>query len=389
MRPLTFLTLSTTDWDAHQFGSRQAIAASLARRGHRVFFVEVPRALHSFISDPAGTVRALRRVGTKREVQKNLFVYTPRPVLPVYYHPWTNGLNQRLLRRDLRRALERLNWVADVLWTYWPNTSSLVGGFGEQISVYHCIDDFKAVSYPLVRDGVLATMEAELCRRVDLVLAGSPGLRDDKLRFNSRTELLASGVDQAFLAAGTAVEPDPSIAMLPAPRVGFVGTIDDRIDAELVAASARALSQATFVLIGPVKRHRFSTTALAGLPNVRLLGPRPHGQIPAALAAFDVAIIPYRRNAFTESLSPAKLYEYLAAGIPTVTIDLPFAQPLRSHLRIAKDTEDFIAALRDLIDCPPAAESRRRWRAAARKNSWEQRVDTIEALLLERLNEVR
>ena len=55
MRRQTFLFLSTTDWDAPQFGSRQQIALQLARRGHRVLFVEIPRALHGQIS--AGLIR--------------------------------------------------------------------------------------------------------------------------------------------------------------------------------------------------------------------------------------------------------------------------------------------------------------------------------------------
>jgi len=154
MRQLTFLTLSTTDWDAPQFGSRQAVARCLAARGHRILFVEVPRAVHSLISDPAGTARSMRRVGRCRPIAERLVAYTPRPVLPVYYHPWTNALNQRLLRRDLRRVLNRLGWQPDVLWTYWPNSGALRGNFGERMAVYHCIDDFTAVSYPLVRPGV-------------------------------------------------------------------------------------------------------------------------------------------------------------------------------------------------------------------------------------------
>jgi glycosyltransferase involved in cell wall biosynthesis len=387
MRRLTFLTLSTTDWDAPQFGSRQAIAGSLSRRGHRVLFVDVPRALHSFISDSAGTMRALRRAGTMRAIQTNLCVYTPRPVLPIYYHPWTNALNQRLLRRDLRRALGELGWQPDVLWTYWPNTAPLVGSFGEQVSLYHCIDDFKAVTYPLVRHGVLEKMEADLCRRVDLVLASTSTLREDKRRFNARAELLASGVDEAFLASGTATEPDPSVLAFPAPRVGFIGTLDDRVDAELLAACAREIPNATFVLIGPIKRHRFSTAALAGLPNVHMLGPRAHERVPAALAAFDVAIIPYRDSVFTRSLSPAKLYEYLGSGTPALTTDLPFAQQEREHLRIARGPDDFISALRELIARPPPEEVRRRWRTVAAENSWEHRVDTIEALLARQLKE--
>jgi glycosyltransferase involved in cell wall biosynthesis len=387
MRPLNFLILSTTDWDAPQFGSRQAIARSLARRGHEVFFVEVPRALHSLISDPGGVSRALRRRGTHRVVEDRLIAYTPRAVLPVYYHPWSSTLNLRLLRRDIRRVLGALRWQPDVLWTYWPNTAALGGSFGDRFLVYHCIDDFAAVTYPLVRPGIIAGMEADLCRRADLVLASTEQLAKRAAAFGARAAVhLPTGVDIDAFDPARVLAGDAEVLSQPAPRAGFVGTLDDRIDVDLVVECARQLPQMTFVFVGPVKRHRLSIAALARLANVRLLAPRPHDDMPAVLAAFDAAILPYRRTAFTENLAPAKLYEYLAMGTPTVSTDLPFVRRAAAHVRIVDDGAAMAAALREIVEQPPRAPERDRWRAAAARNSWELRVDQIEALLEERFD---
>jgi glycosyltransferase involved in cell wall biosynthesis len=385
MRPLSFLILSTTDWDAPQFGSRQAVARSLARRGHSILFVEVPRALHSLISDPAGVGRALRRCGTHRLIEDRLLAYTPRPILPVYYHPWSSALNQRLLRRDLRRTLARLRWQPDVLWTYWPNTAGLCGSFGEHLVVYHCIDDFAAVTYPLVRRGAIAAMEADLCRRADLVLASTERLTERAAELNARAVQIPTGVDLDAFDPARVLAADGEVLSLPAPRVGFVGTLDDRLDVEMLVDCARQLPHVTFVLVGPVKRHRQSIASLAGLGNIRLLAPRPHDAVPAVIAAFDAAIIPYRRTAFTENLAPAKLYEYLAMGKPTVSTDLPFVRRAAEHVRIVSDAAAMAAALREIIEHPPRADERDRWRAAAARNGWERRVDGIEALLEEGL----
>ena len=68
----SFIFISTTDWDAPQFGSRQQIAQLLARRGHQILFVEVPRALHSLVSAPAETRRALARMGRLRVIEQGL-----------------------------------------------------------------------------------------------------------------------------------------------------------------------------------------------------------------------------------------------------------------------------------------------------------------------------
>jgi len=287
----TFLMLSTTDWDAPQFGSRQQIARQLVCKGHRVLYVEVSRALHSFISNPEGTRRAISRMGRIRNKSDGLLIYTPPPVLPVYYNPVVNALNQPLLLIYLRRTLKRLAWHIDVFWTYWPNTGYLVHRLGERVAVYHSIDDFAAAGYPLTPDGAIARMDADQCRKVDIVFTRTAGLAEAKRRFNANTHLLPGGVDvERFALESIPVVPS-NIAALPVPRVGLVGTIDDRVDVPLLVHCAKGLPQVSFIFVGPISRHRVRVEALECLPNVHFLPPCPHSMVPAYVAAFDVCLI--------------------------------------------------------------------------------------------------
>jgi glycosyltransferase involved in cell wall biosynthesis len=394
MPPLTFLWLSTTDWDAPQFGSRQQLAQRLAGRGHRVLFVEVPRSLHSFISDPVGTRRALRRLGQVREEMNRrereerreeeggrLCIYTPRPVLPIYYHPVTNNLNQRLLTADLRRTLSKLGWKVDVWWTYWPNTAAQVGRFGERLAVYHCIDDFTAVSYPLTPPGAIGRMEAALCRQANLIFTRTEGLAAVKKELNPNTQVLPGGVDTAHFDPAAVSQVSADVAALPRPRVGFLGTIDDRLDVALLAACAQALPEVAFVLAGPIKHHLVELNQLRALANVHFLPARPHSQVPATIAGFDIGLIPYQRTPYTEGLSPIKLYEYLAMGKPVVATDLPYLRRESEQITIARTTADFIAALRQRLAQPATATEQAQWRATAEANSWDRQVDEIENYL--------
>lgn len=396
MRPQTFVWLSTTDWDAPQFGSRQQLAKRMAERGHQVLFVEVARSLHSFVSDPVGTRRAMGRFGRVRKEEGRfnartqgreererggLYVYTPRPVLPVYYHPVTNYLNQRLLAVDLGQVVRRLGWQLDVLWTYWPNSGGLVGRLGERLAVYHCIDDFTAVSYPLTPAGAIGRMEAELCRKVNLIFARTEGLAAAKRALNPRTYLLPGGVDTAQFDPATMTEVAADVAVLPRPRVGFLGTLDDRVDVALLAACAQRLPEVAFVLAGPVKQHLIELSGLQGLANVYFLPSRPPGEVPATIAGFDVGLIPYRRNQYTEGLSPLKLYEYLAMGIPVVATDLPYLRREVEHITIAGTATEFTAAIRQRLGQGVTAEEKRKWREAAEANSWDKQVDEIEDVM--------
>ena len=381
----TFVWLSTTDWDAPQFGSRQQLALGLARRGHRVLFVDVPRALHSLISDPAGTRRALGRLGKLRPEEAGLRVYTPLPVFPVYYHPIANALNQRLLLRDIRRTLRRQGWQPDVFWTYWPNSAHLAGRLGERLAVYHCIDDLTAVRYPLVSRDRIGRMEAALCRRVQLVFARTEELAGRLENVNASTFYLPGGVDAMLFDPARVTAPSADVAALPRPRVGFVGTLDDRLDVHALAHLASALPDVSILLAGPVKRHLVDLRPLQQYPNVRLLPARPHAAVPAVIAGLDVCLIPYRINCYTRGLSPLKSYEYLAMGKPVVGADLPYLRREAAHIHLASVPEEYVAHVRQRLTHPPSPEERARWAAVAGSYSWDCQVDEVERRLAEYL----
>jgi len=83
-----------------------------------------------------------------------------------------------------------------------------------------------------------------------------------------------------------------------------------------------------------------------------------HGEIPAHLAAFDIAVVPHS-NAYR---SPIKLFEYLAAGRPVVA---PGTEPIRSVIKSGthallfetNDPHGLQTALTALINDPELRES--------------------------------
>ena len=61
-------------------------------------------------------------------------------------------------------------------------------------------------------------------------------------------------------------------------------------------------------------------------------GPVPQHEVPAYLAAIDVGVTPYRDTAFNRASFPLKTLEYLGAGRPVVSSDLPATRWLRDDL---------------------------------------------------------
>jgi UDP-galactopyranose mutase len=261
----------------------------------------------------------------------------------------------------------------------------MVGQLGEALAVYHCIDDFTAVRYPLTGPTTIAEMEAELCRRVDLVLTRTAELAAAKRAFNPATHYLPGGVEPALFDPAREYALPPALAQVPPPRAGFLGTLDDRIDTALLAAAAQALPEVSFVLVGPRKGHLIDLKALEARPNIHFAPACPHDQAPATMVAFDVCLIPYRVNRYTQGLSPLKLYEYLAMGKPVVATDLPYLRREADKIALVQGADEFVAAVSAALAAPGDEATRAQRRAAATAFSWDAQVEKIESLLADAL----
>ena len=97
--------------------------------------------------------------------------------------------------------------------------------------------------------------------------------------------------------------------------------VKPQLDWPLLDRLTAARPDWSFVFVGPVQREATTLAAVAELgrrANVHFLGFKP----PEALAAypqhFDVCVMPYRFNHYTNQIYPLKLHEYLASGQPTV-----------------------------------------------------------------------
>jgi UDP-galactopyranose mutase len=163
-----------------------------------------------------------------------------------------------------------------------------------------------------------AECEAELLAHVDLVFTGGPSLYEAKADRHPHVHLFPSSVDVEHFARARRPQADPvDQAQIPRPRLGFVGTIDERLDRELLDGLAAARPDWQFVMIGPVIK--IERASLPRRPNIWYLDGKPYKELPSYLAGWDVALIPFALNRATRFISPTKTPEYLAAGRPVVS----------------------------------------------------------------------
>jgi len=171
-----------------------------------------------------------------------------------------------------------------------------------------------------------------------------------------------SGVDVEHFERARTAEPHPALAPYRGgPVFGYVGVIDERIDLELVDALAGAYPDATVAMVGPLAK--IEPSVLPRRANIAYLGQREYAELPAMLAGFDVALMPFALNEHTASISPTKTLEYLAAGLPVVSTAV--ADVVADHaevVHVARSRDEFLA----LVERARRPDEMRAQRAAAK-----------------------
>ncbi|MBX3192400.1 MAG: glycosyltransferase [Labilithrix sp.] len=296
-------------------------------RERRVFFVE----------EPAFDARS-PRLDVERKAD-GLHVAVP------HLAPGTLPEEAERLQRALVEGLAvRANVREPLFWFYTPAALDVVRDLRAGFVVYDCVDaPCRFGPEPLAR-----AREQALLARADVVFTAGRGLHEAKRVEHPEVHLLPHGVDAAHFGWERARDLDPLDQRdLPHPRLGYFGAIDDRIDFALLRALATARRDCSIVMIGPTSR--IDPATLPRLPNLHYLGQKRYEELPAYIAAWDVAILPYAHGDATRLSAPTKTLEYLAAGKPVVATSIrdvvhPFGE--RGLVRIADDAPTFAAAVR-------------------------------------------
>jgi len=167
---------------------------------------------------------------------------------------------------------------------------------------------------------------------------------------------------------------------LPGPRLLYVGTLDERIDVAAVRALAAARPDSSIVLVGPGGESG-PLAALGSLANVHPRPPVGREELIGLVRAADAGLIPHVRDEQTEAMSPLKLYEYLAAGLPVAATDLPGTSSVSpGRVALAAGAGDFAAAATAALARGRAGEAARLEFLAA--NSWSRRFEDLLDLAL-------
>jgi UDP-galactopyranose mutase len=303
-----------------------------------------------------------------------------RPRVP---HGWDEAAREQALARLLDELLAVHGGGRPVLWFYTPAMYGFARHVDAAAVIYDCMDELANFKFAAPQ---LKIMETALIARADVVFTGGYSLYEAKRHLHDNIHPFPSSVDTRHFRAARLPMPEPADqAGIAGPKLGYYGVIDERLDLALIADLARARPDWSIVLIGPVAK-----IAAADLPrakNIHYLGQKAYADLPAYLAGWDVALMPFAQNEATRFISPTKTPEYLASGRPVV--GTPITDVVRHYgdvpgVFLAAGAAGFIAACEAALEL---AASDSDWRddvdAVLAGSSWDDTAGRMQALVEE------
>ncbi|MEA2064526.1 MAG: ElyC/SanA/YdcF family protein [Gemmatimonadota bacterium] len=391
------ICFSSIDWDFNWQG-HQEIMRTLASGGNRVIFIENTGVRTPRLRDYN---RLLRRIhnwwaGFKgiRQVEKNLFVFSPI-VLPFPYSRLARRINRWLILRVLNPWCRSTRFASPLAWTFLPSplTREVIERLPAKLLIYYCIDSFEHSSLGAAR---IREHESRMIKRADLVFVTSELLRKHCLEHNQEVYKFPFTVDfEPFDRVRTAPFPElpDDMAGIEKPVVGYVGGLHRWVDQDLLVELATMMPECSFVFVGPEQEE---VGRLRSLPNVHLLGGKPHCRLPFYLRHFDVGLIPYLKTDYTDNVYPTKLNEYMAMGLPVVSTAISeiqwFDREEPDLVDVCTGAGQMAGAIRRRLaetGQPGSEQIRSRRVDLARRNSWPVRIEKMSELICERISQVR
>jgi teichuronic acid biosynthesis glycosyltransferase TuaH len=237
--------------------------------------------------------------------------------------------------RSLRKTITT---GCDTLWINDPTTGAFLTPHPR--AAYDVTDDWRTADLIDREQRRLVAAEDKLTRQARVIVCSEVLRERWHQRYAVDAVIVRNAVDVCSIHKAT-----PRILGNGGPHIGYVGTLhDERLDVELVLATADRINGGTVHLVGPNSLSDSTRASLTSHPKVILHGSVPTSEVPSWLMAFDVLIAPHRVNQFTLSLDAIKSYEYLATDKPIVATPTSGFQELEAA-GLVVTSEEFATAV--------------------------------------------
>jgi GT2 family glycosyltransferase/glycosyltransferase involved in cell wall biosynthesis len=354
-----YIIWGVIDWHfRHQ--RPQQLARTIAESGRRVFYIS-----SDFRDDTRAGFDIEQLDAGGRLFQVKLYLKKPPTI---YFVAPTNEVI-----RQLRASIGRLlDWaavcsvVSFVQHSFWYDIARVMP---DSRLIYDCIDHHEGFGN---NSNAIISLEHQLFEKADLTVTTSGWLDQLASKYSRQRILIRNACDfEHFSHKPQTIYEDSKRRRI----IGYYGAIANWFDQDLVEAVAIHFSDCCLLLVGADTVR--AQERLGHLKNVVFLGEVEYSELPYYLHAFDVAILPFRINPLTLATNPVKVYEYLAAGKPVVSVRLPEVVAFDQLISTANSTEDFIGALDTILENKSTEREVQIRKQFASQQTWRHRTELL------------
>ena len=376
-KPLHIVCHAFPSWHGDYVKSTVELMKALAGN-NKVLYIDYAYTLKDLVlSFRKNTwVPAKRMLGFKeplRMVELNngthLHLLSLPPVLPVNWisnqlvFNFFQSINARLMNRRIRYAAKQLEMNDPlVINAFNPtNAKNTLKGLNPKATLYYCYDNISAAAWACKHG---SRLEKNLIREADAVIFSSDDLKKTKGKEAKTAYVIKNGVDLSVFKRDQVQQ--VSAITKQTVNIGYIGSVDDRLDYELLFQTIQNHPHWQFHFIGRILDTR--AQKLQSFANVKIYGAVEPHELPGLMKHFNAGIIPFVKNDFTQSIYPMKANEYLAMGLPVVMTDFAQLNDLK-HMVSITDREHFNEML-ELAVQTDSEEKKLQRIAHSETNSW-------------------
>jgi hypothetical protein len=392
MDKFSFICFSINNWEKRRARKQQfMLHLALRQDVAKVLYVEPP--LNPFrllflpfieLKTQDNRKRWLRALNFRIESVPeagNLFIFTPLFLIPFSFRiQLIYNLNLYLSFLVIKSKVRRLNFKKAVLWLYHPFDHKIIKWFKDKLlAVFDWAEDWEEyfTEFSGARRKYVASSQEMIIKEADIVFVVSKRLLGRAQKINHNSYQILDGTIPEIFAAYNGRIPD-EMKDIPHPVLGYVGVVFTRIDLDLIFKLNEKFPRCSIVLVGNILLPPEKLIKIRQ-KNIFLLGDKYYSNLPSYMMNFDVCILPYVYE-LSLSISPTKIYDYLATGKPIVSTSLPELEGFGGLIRLARTKEEFISFINDALnENDPRIKNERLQKA--KENSWADRCNEIMALI--------
>ncbi len=361
------------------------IVKNIARNGHFCVFLDPPVFIGKILKNKKVSLPRIKRV------DENVILYSPISVLPFSRYRIPREINSAIFRRDLENIFKKYKVNGDktilFIWDFWEIDNYLnkikydliVFDIYDNYMEYHSDDKMKQKAL----DKIIFAIDCS-----DKVLTSSSMQYEFACKYKEEEQvfLIPNGVDvenyfKTSFVSKIFDDDKPIIVYLGGNSFSSCPKIDwDLLD--VITDS----DEYNFLFIGPLgDKKNIMLERIKKKKNVAFIGLVDAHNVPSLLRNCSIAMLPWRMTKFTEWIFPLKVNEYMAAGLPIVSVGIPDMINLRGKypkdIFVAETYHNFIDLCKKAQHFNSMEDQARR-KNIAKNNSWMNKVEEILATII-------